>query len=256
MLSSGWHFQKLQNVTLSCVTTHELTCCIALHKIINVTLQNVIVQLRLLFSKFIYLQTLRHASVYIRKNKNKQTNKTLTGVVQISGREASWNTQGRLINLTSEWHITHAHTSLLHQHGGQTKNLLALTPTPSRGFSFREISWCEGHRSAGIGKNPSKAKAPIKWQRKKRGERYRETDQRVKLAAVETKCLSEEGKASMDRGKKGVKGPGSRDSPKGKTVLVELAWDIPMSMALPIQVKTDQPFSFLDTTPAGPGIRE
>lgn len=68
-----------------------------------------------------------------------------------------------------------------------------------------------------------------------------------------------EGKASMDRAKKGVNRPGSRDSPKGKTVLVELAWDIPMSMALPIQVKIDathQPFPFLDTTPADPEIRE
>lgn len=101
----------------------------------------------------------------------------------------------------------------------------------------------------------------IRGQIRKRGERYRyrDTDQRVKLAAVETKSFSEGGKASWDQTKTAANGPGGRDSPKAKTVLVELAWDIPMSMMLPIQVKTDathQPLSFLDATPAEPGIRE
>lgn len=80
----------------------------------------------------------------------------------------------------------------------------------------------------------------------------------AKLAPVETKSLSKEGKGSLDRVKKRNR-PDSRYSPKGKPALVELAWDIPMSKALPIQVKIDdiqQPFSLLDTTPADPGILE
>lgn len=188
------------------------------------------------------------------------------GLCRPPGRGAWWNTRDRLINLTSEWHITHTHTSLLHQRGGQSKRLCASMPTPSRGFIFREHSWdLSGVRATdqlvSAKKKTLGVLSTIRWQIRKRGERYRyrDTNQRVKLAAVETKSFSEGGKASRDGTKTAANGPGGRDSPKAKTVLVELAWDVPMSMMLPIQVKTDathQPLSFLDATPAEPGTRE
>lgn len=45
----------------------------------------------------------------------------------------------------------------------------------------------------------------------------------------------------------------------GMTVRVELEWEIPMSVTLPIQTQPDpahQPFPFLDTTLADLGIQE
>uniref|UniRef100_A0A671VJY8 Si:ch211-196f5.2 n=1 Tax=Sparus aurata TaxID=8175 RepID=A0A671VJY8_SPAAU len=52
-----------------------------------------------------------------------------------------------------------------------------------------------------------------------------------------------------------------RDSPglRGKIVRVELEWEIPMSVTLPVEVQPDpahQPFPFLDTTLADLGIQE
>uniref|UniRef100_A0A8D3C0D8 Si:ch211-196f5.2 n=1 Tax=Scophthalmus maximus TaxID=52904 RepID=A0A8D3C0D8_SCOMX len=47
--------------------------------------------------------------------------------------------------------------------------------------------------------------------------------------------------------------------PSGRMVRVELEWDVPMSVTLPIQVQPDaahQPFPFLDTTLADLGIKE
>uniref|UniRef100_A0A8C2XHK4 Si:ch211-196f5.2 n=1 Tax=Cyclopterus lumpus TaxID=8103 RepID=A0A8C2XHK4_CYCLU len=47
--------------------------------------------------------------------------------------------------------------------------------------------------------------------------------------------------------------------PRGKTVRVELEWEIPMSVTLPLQMEPDpahQPFPFLDTTLADLGIQE
>ncbi|XP_062235993.1 uncharacterized protein si:ch211-196f5.2 [Platichthys flesus] len=65
--------------------------------------------------------------------------------------------------------------------------------------------------------------------------------------------LEEEGEAA-----------GGRDSPadrelRGKLVRVELEWDIPMAVTLPVQVQPDpahQPFPFLETTLADLGIEE
>lgn len=55
--------------------------------------------------------------------------------------------------------------------------------------------------------------------------------------------------------------PAGRDSPGlcGKIVRVELEWEIPMSVTLPVEVQPDpahQPFPFLDTTLADLGIQE
>lgn len=72
----------------------------------------------------------------------------------------------------------------------------------------------------------------------------------------------EEGEANSKLANdKGADRPAGRDSPgpHGKTVRVELEWDIPMSVTLPVQVQPDpahQPFPFLDTTLADLGIQE
>ena len=154
---------------------------------------------------------------------------TQMGAVQTPGRATRWNKPN----------IRVAHT----QPGGQTK-----TPTPPH-----QQNSC-GSSGVRATDQPVPAKtiavlSTIKWEQRKR----------VKLAAVKTKSLSEEGKASLDGAKQGGNTPGSGGSPKGEAVVVEIAWDVPMSMVLPIQVTRDatlQPPSFLDTTPADPGIRE
>lgn len=59
----------------------------------------------------------------------------------------------------------------------------------------------------------------------------------------------------MERRRRGRDSPGAREP----MVRVELEWDIPMAVALPIQVQPDaahQPFPFLDTTLADLGIKE
>ncbi|XP_058481751.1 uncharacterized protein si:ch211-196f5.2 [Solea solea] len=81
-------------------------------------------------------------------------------------------------------------------------------------------------------------------------------DTRVKLAGDETKNVSEEGEAN-----RGPDSSADRESPgpHDKTVRVEVEWDIPMSVTLPVQVQADpaqQPFPFLDTTLADLGIQE
>lgn len=65
----------------------------------------------------------------------------------------------------------------------------------------------------------------------------------------------------MEQANEGPDCPTDRDSPgpRGTMVRVELEWEIPMSVMLPIQVQTDpvhQPFPFLDTTLADLGIEE
>nr|XP_043881209.1 uncharacterized protein si:ch211-196f5.2 [Solea senegalensis] len=84
----------------------------------------------------------------------------------------------------------------------------------------------------------------------------KEKDTRVKLAGDETKNVSEEGEAN-----RGPDSSADRESPgpHDKTVRVEVEWDIPMSVTLPVQVQADpaqQPFPFLDTTLADLGIQE
>ncbi|XP_049422042.1 uncharacterized protein si:ch211-196f5.2 [Epinephelus fuscoguttatus] len=86
------------------------------------------------------------------------------------------------------------------------------------------------------------------------------TDHKVKLAADETKSL-EEGEANVEQANGVPDSPAGRESPgtRSKLVRVELEWDIPMSVTLPIQVQPDpahQPFPFLDTTLADLGIQE
>uniref|UniRef100_UPI0037E84D84 uncharacterized protein n=1 Tax=Semicossyphus pulcher TaxID=241346 RepID=UPI0037E84D84 len=81
---------------------------------------------------------------------------------------------------------------------------------------------------------------------------------RVKLAAEDTKSLLEEGEANAEQANGGPDGPADRESP-GPMVRVELEWEIPMSVTLPIEVQPDpahQPFPFLDTTLADLGIQE
>ncbi|XP_070709437.1 uncharacterized protein [Pempheris klunzingeri] len=81
-------------------------------------------------------------------------------------------------------------------------------------------------------------------------------DQRVKLAADETKGSLEEGEANAEQADGGL--PESSRI-HGKVVRVEVEWEIPMSVTLPIQVQPDpahQPFPFLDTTLADLGIQE
>lgn len=80
---------------------------------------------------------------------------------------------------------------------------------------------------------------------------FRDTDRRVKLAADEVK---------RSAGEKEER-PAGEDSPetRGKMVRVELEWDIPMSVTLPVRVHpdpADQRFPFLDTTLADLGIKE
>lgn len=80
---------------------------------------------------------------------------------------------------------------------------------------------------------------------------FRDTDRRVKLAADEI---------ARSAGEKEER-PAGEDSPetRGKMVRVELEWDIPMSVTLPVQVHpdpADQRFPFLDTTLADLGIKE
>ncbi|XP_042366825.1 uncharacterized protein si:ch211-196f5.2 [Plectropomus leopardus] len=86
-------------------------------------------------------------------------------------------------------------------------------------------------------------------------------DQKVKLAADETKSLVEEGEANVEQANGVPDSPAGMESPgsRGKLVRVELEWDIPMAVTLPIQVLPDpahQPFPFLDTTLADLGIQE
>lgn len=80
---------------------------------------------------------------------------------------------------------------------------------------------------------------------------FRDTDQKVKLAADKIKHEAEQ-KEEQSAGK-------DSSEPRGKMVRVELEWDIPMSVTLPVQVHpnpADQPFPFLDTTLADLGIKE
>lgn len=80
---------------------------------------------------------------------------------------------------------------------------------------------------------------------------FTDTDQKVKLAADETKHSAGE-KEEQPAGK-------DIPEPRGKMVRVELEWDIPMSVTLPVQVHPDPvdlPFPFLDTTLADLGIKE
>lgn len=79
----------------------------------------------------------------------------------------------------------------------------------------------------------------------------RDTDPRVKLAADEIK-------RSAGEKEERSAGEGSPET-RGKMVRVELEWDIPMSVTLPVQVRpdlADQRFPFLDTTLADLGIKE
>lgn len=81
------------------------------------------------------------------------------------------------------------------------------------------------------------------------------------MAADETTSLLEEGEANVEQANGGPDSPADRESPRsrGKMVRVELEWEIPMSLSLPIQVEPDaahQPFPFLDTTLADLGIQE
>lgn len=74
---------------------------------------------------------------------------------------------------------------------------------------------------------------------------------RVKLAADEVKH-SAGGEEQQSAGK-------NFPGPKGKMVRVELEWDIPMSVTLPVRVHpdpVDRPFPFLDRTLADLGIKE
>lgn len=79
----------------------------------------------------------------------------------------------------------------------------------------------------------------------------RDTDQKVKLAADKIKHEAGE-EEEQSAGK-------DSSEPRGKMVRVELEWDIPMSVTLPVQVHpdpVDQPFPFLETTLADLGIKE
>lgn len=83
----------------------------------------------------------------------------------------------------------------------------------------------------------------------------------VKLAADEVNGSLEEGEVGLEQNDGGPDCLTRQDSrgPCGKMVRVELEWDIPMSVALPVQVEPDsahQPFPFLDTTLADLGIQE
>lgn len=82
----------------------------------------------------------------------------------------------------------------------------------------------------------------------------------VKLAADETKDFVE-GEAIVEQDHRKADSPAGRGSPRphGKMVRVEVDWDIPMSVPVPIQVQPDaanQHFPFLDTTLADLGIEE
>ncbi|GLD73792.1 meiotic recombination protein REC8 homolog [Lates japonicus] len=84
--------------------------------------------------------------------------------------------------------------------------------------------------------------------------------QKVTLAADETKSL-EEGEADTEQTSGGSDSPAGRESPepRGGMVRIELEWEIPMLVTLPIQVQPDlahQPFPFLDTTLPDLGIQE
>ncbi|KAK1885474.1 Meiotic recombination protein REC8 like [Dissostichus eleginoides] len=79
---------------------------------------------------------------------------------------------------------------------------------------------------------------------------------KIKLAADETQTLLEEEEADVEQANGE---PAGRETPRGTMVRVELEWDLPMSVDLPIEVKPDpahQPFPFLDTTLADLGIQE
>ncbi|XP_029955942.1 uncharacterized protein LOC115394730 [Salarias fasciatus] len=67
------------------------------------------------------------------------------------------------------------------------------------------------------------------------------------LAADETNSPVEDGEAA------------ERPAAHGKLIRVELEWDVPMAVTLPVEVQLDpahQPFPFLDTTLADLGIQE
>lgn len=69
----------------------------------------------------------------------------------------------------------------------------------------------------------------------------------------------EEGEADEEQANGGPAGSRESRGPLGTMVRVELEWEIPMSVTLPIQVQPDpahQPFPFLDTTLADLGIQE
>lgn len=73
--------------------------------------------------------------------------------------------------------------------------------------------------------------------------------------------MLEEEEANVEQANRGPDSPTGRDSPRpcGRIVRVELEWENPMSVTLPIQVQPDpahQPFPFLDTTLADLGIQE
>lgn len=80
---------------------------------------------------------------------------------------------------------------------------------------------------------------------------FRDTDQKVKLAGNGIKHSAGEKEEQS----------ASKNPPeqKGKMVRVEVEWDIPMSVTLPVQVHPDpleQPFPFLDTSLADLGIKQ
>ncbi|KAM3593388.1 uncharacterized protein V6R79_011995 [Siganus canaliculatus] len=113
---------------------------------------------------------------------------------------------------------------------------------------------------------PEPAPAPEGDNKEPQGEGYihsfwGDSTQTVKLAADDTQSLLEEGEANVEQADRELDSPAERESPGpcGKLVRVELEWDIPMSLALPVQVQPDpvhHPFPFLDTTLADLGIQE
>ncbi|KAI9542788.1 hypothetical protein NQZ68_016091 [Dissostichus eleginoides] len=87
-------------------------------------------------------------------------------------------------------------------------------------------------------------------------EQKQSINHKIKLAADETQTLLEEEEADVEQANGE---PAGRETPRGTMVRVELEWDLPMSVDLPIEVKPDpahQPFPFLDTTLADLGIQE
>lgn len=170
------------------------------------------------------------------------------------------------MNLTSEWQITHIYTSSLHQPGGQSTSLhawdthrLSIRPLSS------ELWYISPERTV---TQPVSAIAPAEDERcrywaslNKKGEVIHHVHfwdtQRVKLAADETKNLSEKGEADLELSSNGADRPTS--SPHGKIIRVKLERNIPMTVPLPVQVQPDpahQLFPFLDTALADLGIQQ
>lgn len=116
------------------------------------------------------------------------------------------------MNLASEWHITHTHTSVSQQRGRTTTSPSASTPTPSRGFIIG-------------GAGPQVGRAELSVVPEAGGE---EED--------EMEISPEEPGAGVDPAKQAAESPGP-GSPKAKMVREELAWDVPLSVALPIRVQ-------------------